>query len=157
MRRVGGSIRPRRLEAKGQPLVIDDLQSPRRQGWSASVADQAFQAGPIVVDAGGRMQREAAGGEAQGSVANGLGGLQGLGLGGSSIWESSSRPRRCSRRTMRWTAGRFDLSTEGCIMVRKRGLEPRRPKALPPQCKSDRSPNLLAPLYLPGMLPDPLW
>jgi hypothetical protein len=55
---VGGTIRPRRLEAKGQTFVIDDLQSSRRQGWSSGVADQAFQAGAVVVvDAGGRSPR----------------------------------------------------------------------------------------------------
>jgi hypothetical protein len=54
---VRGPIRPRRLEAKGQPFVIDDLQSSRRQRWSGGVADQAFQAGAVVVvDAGRRSE-----------------------------------------------------------------------------------------------------
>ncbi len=47
-----------------------------RGGGGGSVADQPFQAGAVVGgDAGGRMQREAAGGEAQGCAANGFCGI----------------------------------------------------------------------------------
>ena len=60
-----GAIRPRRLKAKGQLFVVGDLQAASCQRRARGVTDEAFQTGSVVVvDAGGRMQRKASGGEA---------------------------------------------------------------------------------------------
>ena len=59
-----GTIRPRRLKAKGQLFVVGDLQAASCQRRARGVTDEAFQTGSAVVDAGGRMQRKASGGEA---------------------------------------------------------------------------------------------
>ena len=127
-----GTIRPRRLKAKGQLFVVGDLQAASCQRRARGVTDEALQTGSVVVvDAGGRMQREAAGGETQGGPAHCLGNIaqqttrcparspvascpcteaaeraacSGSDSLSSSTKESSSRPRRCSRRTMRWAA-----------------------------------------------------
>ncbi len=53
----GRTVRPGGFEAKGEVLVIDDLQTSGGQGRSDDVAVQPFQTGPIGgVDAGGGME-----------------------------------------------------------------------------------------------------
>ena len=60
-----GTIRPRRLKAKGQLVVVGDLQAASCQRRARGVTNEAFQTRSVVdVDAGGRMQRKASGGEA---------------------------------------------------------------------------------------------
>ena len=53
----GRTVRPGGFEAKGEVLVIDDLQTSGGQGRSDDVAVQPFRTGPIVgVDGGGGME-----------------------------------------------------------------------------------------------------
>ena len=71
-----GTIRPRRLKAKGQLFVVGDLQAASCQRRARGVTDEAFQIRSVVSSMRvAAWRREAAGGETQGGPAHRLGNI----------------------------------------------------------------------------------